>query len=161
MCQEHSANWQSASWKVIWIGTMSKLEVVLDPWFKGGQGWNCGHSFREAVPLKDGAGKEGLLLMLGSVERHIKGAGASLVVTFLLIPCSWHILGVFLQQTMLEFVEHAESGFVPSWLQWLSVQLFKHGSYTGYQLVVFHGPLCCMTLDFLNGVDVADGPIQD
>ena len=40
---------------------MSELEVALDPGFKEGQGWSRGNSFREAVPLKDGVGEEGLL----------------------------------------------------------------------------------------------------
>ena len=74
------------------------------------QGWSCGNSFREVVPLRDGAG-EGLLSILGSVGRHIQGAGVRLAVAFLLVPCSWHVLGVYLQQTVLEFVERAESGF--------------------------------------------------
>ena len=89
---------------------MSELKVALDPGFKRGQGWSCGNSFREVVPLRDGAG-EGLLSILGSVGRHIQGAGVRLAVAFLLVPCSWH---VYLQQSVLEFVKGAESGPLPS-----------------------------------------------
>ena len=57
---------------------MNEIEVALDLGFKGGQqGWSCGNSFRKAVPLRDGAGEEGLLSILGSVGRHIKGAGVA------------------------------------------------------------------------------------
>ena len=90
---------------------MSELKVALDPGFKRGQGWSCGNSFREAVPLRDGVGEEGLLSILGSVGQHIKGAGVGLAMAFLLVPCSWH---VYLQQSVLEFVKGAESGPLPS-----------------------------------------------
>ena len=54
--------------------SMIELEVAQDPWIQRGQGWSCDNSFREVVPLRDGT-VEGLLDLLGSVERHIKGAG--------------------------------------------------------------------------------------
>ena len=92
---------------------MSELEVALDPGFKRGQGWSRGNSFREVAPLRGGAGK-GLLSILGSAGRHIKGAGLDLAVALLLVPSSWHLLGVNLQQTVLEFVGRAESGLFPS-----------------------------------------------
>ena len=93
---------------------MSELEVALDPGFKRGQGWSRGNSFREVAPLRGGAGEEGLLSILGSAGRHIKGAGLDLAVALLLVPSSWHLLGVNLQQTVLEFVGRAESGLFPS-----------------------------------------------
>ena len=50
------------------------LEVLLDPGLKGGQGRCCGNSFREAISLWDGAGEEGLLLLLDPVVENIKRA---------------------------------------------------------------------------------------
>ena len=61
---------------------MSELEVALEPGFKGGRGWSCGNSFREALPLRDGV-VVGLLPILGSV---------GLAVALLLVPCSLHVL---------------------------------------------------------------------
>ena len=49
--------------------------MALDPGFKGGQGWSCGNSIREAIPLRDSAGEDGLMSTMGSVEQHVKGAG--------------------------------------------------------------------------------------
>ena len=49
-------------------------------------------------------GGEGLLPVLGSVEGHIKGAGAGLAVALPLVSCSWRVVGVYLQQTVPEFV---------------------------------------------------------
>lgn len=56
------------------------------------------------------------MLTLGSVEGHIKGAGVDLVLALHLVPYSWHILGVYLQQIMPEFVECFKSGLLPSCL---------------------------------------------
>ena len=63
---------------------MCELEVALDPGFKEDQRWSCGNSFREAVPLRDGAG-EGLFVILSSVGGHIQGAGVGLAVALLLV----------------------------------------------------------------------------
>ena len=87
---------------------MTELEAALDPGFKGGQVLSCGNCFWESVPLRDGAGEEGQLPILGSVEGLIKGAGVGLAVAFLLVPCSWHVLGVYRRQTVPEFAERAE-----------------------------------------------------
>ena len=54
---------------------MIELGVTLDSGLKGGQRWSCGNSFRDSVPLRDGAGEKGLLSKLGSVGRHVKGVG--------------------------------------------------------------------------------------
>ena len=43
---------------------MIELEVALDPGLEEGQRWSCGNSFSEAVPLRNGAGEEGLLSIL-------------------------------------------------------------------------------------------------
>ena len=50
------------------------VEVVLDPGLKGGQGRGCGNSFREAIPLGDGEGEEGLLSVQGPEVGNIKEA---------------------------------------------------------------------------------------
>ena len=54
---------------------MNELEVAVDPGFKESLGRCFGNSFKEAVPLRDGAGEKGLLSKLGSVGRHVKGVG--------------------------------------------------------------------------------------
>ena len=46
-----------------------------------------------------------------------QGTGVGLEVALPLLPCSWHLLGVYLQQTLPEFVERAESSLLPSLLQ--------------------------------------------
>ena len=84
--------------------------------FKRGQWHSCGNSFREAVPLRDGVGEDSLLQILSSVEGHTNDqrSRVGLAVAFLLVPCSWHVLGVYLQQTVPELVEHSEYGLLPS-----------------------------------------------
>ena len=49
------------------------LQVVLDPGLKEGQGRSCGNRFRETIPLRDGAGEEGLLSVLGPLVGNITG----------------------------------------------------------------------------------------
>ena len=66
-----------------WLGTLDLKEA---------RGQSRGNSLREAVPLRDGAGEEGLLSILGSVGWHIKGAGVGLEVALLWAACSWHVL---------------------------------------------------------------------
>ena len=88
--------------------------MAPDPAFKGDQRWSCGNSFRESVSLMDGAGEESLLSILGSVQGHIKSAGVGQAVAVRLAPGSWHVRGVYLQQTMPEFVQRALSSFLPS-----------------------------------------------
>ena len=63
---------------------MNELEVAVDPGFKESLGRCFGNSFREAVPLRDGAG-EGLFVILSSVGGHIQGAGVGLAVALLLV----------------------------------------------------------------------------
>ena len=64
--------------------------------------------------------EEGLLSVLGSVERHVKGAGVRLVASFAvvvvfyllffsfflfcLVPRGWGVLRINFQQTIPEFV---------------------------------------------------------
>ena len=56
------------------------VRVSLNSGPKGGQRWGCSNSFGEAVPLRDGAWEQGLLLELGPVEGHVKGTGVVGVV---------------------------------------------------------------------------------
>ena len=57
-----------------------------------------------------------LLPTLGSVEERTKGTGVGLAVALLLVPCSWHALEVYLQGTVPELVERAESDLLPALL---------------------------------------------
>ena len=61
-------------------------------------------------------GEEGLLSILGSSEQHIKKQELVWWWLFFWFPVIWLVglLGVYLQQTMPEIVEHAESGLLPS-----------------------------------------------
>ena len=52
--------------------------------------------------------------LLDLVQGHVNRARIDLVVAGLPAPCCWNKLGVYLQQTMPEFVQHAEPGLLPS-----------------------------------------------
>ena len=80
------------------------VEVVLDPGLKGGQGWGCGNSFREAIPLGDGEGEENLMSVQGPVVGNIKrnmswfGGGSSgflLLETYLELTFSRPCLSLY------------------------------------------------------------------
>ena len=86
-------------------------------------------------------------------------------MTLILVPRSWHLLGAYLHLTVPEFVRRAVSGLLHSKLQRWLVQLFKHVSHTGCQLVVLHDPPCCtlwtFSVESMKLTAYTEGPIQE